>query len=218
MGVMTSPASDSLKEIHMRLDERVRAMDEPRWLASRYAAEADRTALIVLYAFYYELARVRVAVTDQTMGQIRFQWWRDALNEIEEGQIRQHDVVLAIADQISGGRLQVPTLLALIERHEAAFLEQDRSLEPEDLLISVAARCLDPAAALEAPLADIALEWAALRRSDARAHLLPRQKIAARIRPALAHLRLRHLWQQNPNPSALKTRLSVLMAMLTGQV
>ena len=66
MGVMTSPASDSLKEIHMRLDERVRAMDEPRWLASRYAAEADRTALIVLYAFYYELARVRVAVTDQT--------------------------------------------------------------------------------------------------------------------------------------------------------
>ena len=53
----------------MRLDERVRAMDEPRWLASRYAAEADRTGLIVLYAFYYELARVRVAVTDQTMGQ-----------------------------------------------------------------------------------------------------------------------------------------------------
>lgn len=218
MGVMTSPASDSLKEIHIRLNHRVRAMDEPRWLASRYAPQAGRAALIVLYAFYYELARVRVAVTDQTMGQIRFQWWRDALAEIEAGQTRQHDVVLAVADQVGGARLQVPELMTLIERHENAFLEHDRSLEPEDLLILVAARCLDPAAALSEQSADIALEWAALRRSDVRTHLHPQQKIAANIRPALAHLRLRHLWQRNPNPSALKTRLSVLMAMLTGRV
>jgi hypothetical protein len=218
MGVMTSPASDSLKEIHMRLDERVRAIDEPRWLASRYAPETGRTALIVLYAFYYELARVRVAVTDQTMGQIRFQWWRDALNEIEHGQIRQHDVVLAISDQDAGARLNVSTLMPLIERHETAFLEQDRSLEPEDLLISVAALCLDPVAALGEPLANIALEWAALRRSDVGTDMLPQQKIAASLRPALAHLRLRKLWRGNPNPSALSTRLSVLMAMLTGRV
>ena len=64
MGFMTSPASDSLKEIVARLDQRIQTVDEERWLSSRYAPEEARNALIILYAFYYELARVRVVVTD----------------------------------------------------------------------------------------------------------------------------------------------------------
>ena len=82
MGSMTSPASVSLKEIVAHLDQRIQTVDEERWLSSRYAPDEARQALIILYAFYYELARVRVVVTDQTMGQIRYQWWRDALEEL----------------------------------------------------------------------------------------------------------------------------------------
>ena len=218
MGVMTSPASDSLKEIHIRLDQRVRSIDEPRWLSSRYAGQADRTSLIVLYAFYYELARVRVAVTDQTMGQIRFQWWREALDEIGAGKVRQHDVVLALADQIQRERLRVTDLSSLVGRHEAAFLAQDRSLEPEDLLLSIAARCLDVEAAFDESIGSLAMEWAAMRRSETRSNLAARRKVTAALRPAVAHLRLRYLWQRNPQPSAFNVRLSVLMAMLTGRV
>ncbi|MEM9570787.1 MAG: squalene/phytoene synthase family protein [Pseudomonadota bacterium] len=215
---MTSPASDSLKEIHIRLDQRVRSMDEPRWLSSRYAGLADRTTLIVLYAYYYELARVRIAVTDQTMGQIRFQWWRDALDELGAGKIRQHDVVLALADQIERTRLRLPDLQRLVDRHEAAFLAQNRSEEPEDLLLSIAAGCLNSAWASDETLKTAAMEWAAMRRSETDTQLRPWQNVAANLRPAVAHLRLRHLWKRNPQPSALSVRLSVLMAMLTGRV
>lgn len=196
----------------------MRSTDEPRWLSSRYAGLADRTTLIVLYAFYYELARVRVAVTDQTMGQIRFQWWRDALAEIDAGKVRQHDVVLALADQIERARLGVPDLQRLIDRHQAAFLAQSRSDEPEDLLLSIAVKCLDADGGLDEALETAAMEWAALRRAETDRQLRPRQNVAAILRPAVAHLRLRHLWKRNPQPSALKVRLSVLMAMLTGRV
>lgn len=218
MGVMTSPASESLQEITVRLDQRIRTVDEARWLSSRYASEDDRVTLIILYAFYYELARIRLVVTDQTLGNIRFQWWRDALNELARGDVRQHDVVLALADQLARGRLSIADLMPLIDQHEAAFLESDRSLEPEAALVHVAVAALPGETPLDETLKTIAQEWAGLRRSEPVAALLPRLRVDTALRPAAGHFRLRHLWTRNPNPSALQKRASVLMAMLTGRV
>lgn len=218
MGVMTSPASDSLKEITVRLDQRIHAVDEARWLSSRYAVAEDRVTLITLYAFYYELARVRLAVTDQTLGNIRFQWWRDALEELGRGEVRQHDVVLALADQLGRGRLSIAELLPLIDQHEQAFLANDRSSEPEGGLVVVAAAVLSDAALNEDTLQKIAKEWASLRRSDVVERSLPRLRVVAALRPAVGHFRLRHLWARKSDPSALQKRAVVLMAMLIGRV
>ena len=218
MGVMTSPASDSLKEIAVRLDQRIHSVDEARWLSSRYASEGDRVTLISLYAFSYELARIRLAVSDQTLGSIRFQWWRDALSELACGEVRQHDVVLALADQLARDRLSIADLLPLIDQHEAAFLENDRSLEPEAVLVQVAARVLSGETPVDEALKSIAQEWAGLRRSEPVRALLPRLRVDTALRPAVGHFRLRHLWARNPNPSALQKRASVLTAMLTGRV
>ena len=218
MGVMTSPASDSLKEIAVRLDQRIRTVDEARWLSSRYASEGDRVTLISLYAYYYELARIRLAVTDQTLGNIRFQWWRDALNELARGDVRRHDVVLALANQLARDRLSIADLMPLIDHHEAAFLENDRSLEPEAVLVQVAVRVLSGETPVDGALKMIAQEWAGLRRSEPVDALLPRLRVDNALGPAVGHFRLRHLWARNPNPSALQKRASVLMAMLTGRV
>lgn len=218
MGVMTSPASDSMQEIIVRLDQRIQAVDEARWLSSRYAAADNRMSLIVLYAFYYELARVRLAVSDQTLGNIRFQWWRDAFADLAVGETRQHDVVFAVADQIECGHLKVANLISLIDAHEVAFLANDRSLEPEAALIHVAAGICSKTDHIDGAVEKIAAEWAALRRGDPNDALQPKLQIAAAIRPAIGHFRLRHLWARNPNPSALHKRASVLMAMLTGRV
>ncbi|MEM9179058.1 MAG: squalene/phytoene synthase family protein [Pseudomonadota bacterium] len=215
---MTSPASDSLKEIHLRLDARIRSVDEPRWLSSRYADHDARTTLIILYAFYYELARVRLVVTDQTMGNIRFQWWRDALEELAAGKVRQHDVVLALAEELQKARLYTADLLSMIDQHEAAYLANDRSLEPEDQLIQIAAKVCDPEKKLDDKLAALALEWAACRRGEGDAELSARLAVASRIRPAVVHLRLRHAWAGEAEPSALEIRASILLAMLTGRV
>lgn len=218
MGVMTRPASESLKEIHLRLDARVQSVDEPRWLSSRYAAEADRKTLITLYAFYYELARVRRVVTDETMGNIRFQWWRDALDELGQDKVRQHDVVLALVEEVAQKRLQLADLTPLIDQHEAAYLAYDRSQEPEDRLFQVAAKICDRATSLNYALLAVALDWAACRRGEGTTQDRKRRVIPSRIRPAAAHFRLRHLWARKTEPSALQLRLSILLAMLTGRV
>lgn len=215
---MTSPASDSLSVICERLDARVRRVDEERWLSSRYAPTEERRTLIVLYAFYYELARVRVSVTDQTMGQIRFQWWRDALAELAEGKQRQHDVVTALAVEIEAARLSLDRLLSLIARFETAFLASDRALEPEDELAKIAINILGDGDAENAFDAHIAVEWACLRRGEDVAKPLPRTRVASKVRPALAHLRLRHVWIGRGTLGRLQARLSILMAVLTGEI
>ena len=217
MGSMTSPASASLKEILTRLDQRIQRVDEERWLSSRYAKESDREVLIVLYAFYFELARVRVAVTDATLGQIRFHWWRDALAELEEGNIRQHDVVLAIEAILLRGSICMDDLLPLIDAHESAFQTDNRSQEPEDQLAVLAARALGGQGETD-EIEQVALEWAALRRGDTAEADTQKVQLESKIRPALAHLRLRHTWQRGEMPGALSRRICVLIAVLTGSV
>ncbi|MEO1554181.1 MAG: squalene/phytoene synthase family protein [Pseudomonadota bacterium] len=215
---MTSPASESLKEIHLRLDARIQSVDEPRWLSSRYAAPTKRITLIILYAFYYELARVRLVVTDETMGNIRFQWWRDALDELAEGKTRQHDVVLALAEEIEQAHLHVADLLPLIDQYEAAFLNHDRDAEPEDRLLLIAAKILDPEAELSPALKTLALDWAKLRRGNGVQDFASFQHVSTKFRPASAHFRVRRIWARKREPSALEMRMSILMAMITGRV
>ncbi len=218
MGSMTSPASDLLKEIVARLDERIRRVDEERWLSSRYADASQRAALITLYAFYYELARVRIAVSEQTMGQIRFQWWRDALEELTKGEPREHDVVLALADQIQQDAYKIDPLQDLVTQHEAAFLAQDRSLEPEAPLAAIASRALVPAHSYGEVIRSIAPGWAKLRRGEP-ANIEPvAESVPSGLRPALAHYRLRRAWSASRQPGRLGKRVSILLAMVTGAI
>ena len=54
-----------------------------------------------MFAFNYEIAKTREVVTEQTIGLIRLQWWRDAIAEIYAGkEARQHEVVMPLASAI----------------------------------------------------------------------------------------------------------------------
>ena len=76
----------------------VRARDGDRWLAAQYAPEKERSALIALYAFHCELRKIPGAVSEPPLGEIRLQWWREALQEIRDGKApRAHPVVEAMA-------------------------------------------------------------------------------------------------------------------------
>ena len=65
-------AADHLMQI-------VRTGDPERYLSVLYAPRDRRDALLSLYAFNIEVARVRDAVREPLPGEIRLQWWRDAL-------------------------------------------------------------------------------------------------------------------------------------------
>ena len=80
----------------------VRRWDYDRYLAGLFAPAAARERLFALYAFNHEIAKVRETVREPMLGQIRLQWWREAIAGIYEGKIRKHPVVEALASAIGG--------------------------------------------------------------------------------------------------------------------
>lgn len=219
MGSMSNETSPLSKRQWKAIDARVKRVDEDRWISSRFAPEIYRNALIALYALAYELARVRLAVTEETLGAIRFQWWRDALTEIaEEKPPRAHDVCLAIYEEVACQRLKVGALQKLVDGYEAAFDAGDRSREPEAWLAAVAASVLAGAHGWGTEIQQVAPAYAATRRSDTKAfgpHVAPAPKP---IRPAIAHFRLRKFYCDGRNPNPITKRLCIMKAMNTGEV
>jgi phytoene synthase len=76
----------------------LRRHDAERWRTTLFAKGEARAGLVALYAFNVEIARVRETVSEAILGQIRLQWWREALAEIAAGgAVRKHPVVAALA-------------------------------------------------------------------------------------------------------------------------
>ncbi len=79
----------------------VRRHDRDRFQTVLFAPAARREALFALYAFNYEIARVRESVTEPMLGQIRLQWWRENIAAaFEGGPARHHPVVEALTGSI----------------------------------------------------------------------------------------------------------------------
>ena len=157
-------------------------------------------------------------VSDETRGQIRFQWWRDVLGELAEGQVREHDLAQALAEEVKAGTLVVPQLTLLIDQQEAAFLANDRALEPEGELAVMAGDICNPGHVIADQIRDIAPIWAKLRRGEAHEAAQVPLRIPAAARAGLAHFRLRHAWAGGKALGPVQTRLSILLATITGKV
>ena len=102
----------------------VRAHDPERYVTALFAADQDRAALHALYAFNLELARIASLVSEPLLGQVRLQWWREAIQGIYESTPRHHEVVLALAAAIQERSLPRAAFETMIAGREA-------ELEPE---------------------------------------------------------------------------------------
>lgn len=90
----------------------VRAADYPSWASAQFAPMEARPHLIALRAFDIELARVRDLVSEPMVGEIRLQWWRDA---VEKPAQADHPVLNALEGAISYGRLPREALTGLVD-------------------------------------------------------------------------------------------------------
>ena len=81
----------------------VRAADKDRFLSALFAPAEHRNALLALYAFNLEIARVREVAREALAGEIRLQWWSDAV----EGRGEGHPVAAALLETVA--RYQLPT-------------------------------------------------------------------------------------------------------------
>ncbi|MCC6948941.1 MAG: phytoene/squalene synthase family protein [Bradyrhizobiaceae bacterium] len=93
----------------------VREVDRDRYLASLFVPETDRRHLFALYAFNAEIASVRERVREPMAGEIRLQWWRDALAGRAAGEAGGSPVAAALLDTIEQRRLPRADLERLIE-------------------------------------------------------------------------------------------------------
>ncbi|MBV8851141.1 MAG: squalene/phytoene synthase family protein [Methylobacteriaceae bacterium] len=93
----------------------VHAHDRDRWLATLFAPAETRPHLHALYAFNVEIARIRDVVSDPMPGEIRMQWWTDALEDAARGDVRAHPVADAFLDTVAKHELLRTDFAALIE-------------------------------------------------------------------------------------------------------
>jgi phytoene synthase len=79
--------------LHDDVKARLKAADPDRVRAAMFADPEARAKLLLLYAFHLELAKIPELVSEPMIGQIRYQWWREAIAEIyETDSVRKHEI------------------------------------------------------------------------------------------------------------------------------
>jgi len=133
----------------------VRRHDRDRYQTALFAPVARRDALFALYAFNYEIARVRETVTQPTLGRIRLEWWRENIAAAYgTAPARHHPVVEPLTDVIRKYRLTRQHFERLIDARTEDFVDDP----PSDLAALEAY-----AEGTSARLLDLALEVLGVR-------------------------------------------------------
>ncbi|HEV2300044.1 MAG TPA: squalene/phytoene synthase family protein [Stellaceae bacterium] len=98
----------------------VRRHDRDRYQTALFAPSAEREALLAIYAFNYEIARVRELVSEPMLGRIRLEWWRENISDaFGAGPVRRHRVVEALAETVRRRPMSRAHFEALIAAREA---------------------------------------------------------------------------------------------------
>ncbi len=114
-----------MQDAYAHCETLVRAADKDRYLAGLFAPATARPHLYALYAFAGEVARVSDAAREPLPGEIRLQWWRDALAGEARGEASANPVAAALMDTVMQRRLPTEPLLALIDAHAFDLYDDD---------------------------------------------------------------------------------------------
>jgi 15-cis-phytoene synthase len=125
------PAAEAAATRADYIAELVRSGDEDRYWAALLMPPPTRDHLLALYALNIELARIGEQAREPQLGEIRLQWWRDALAAGQTGSTG-HPVADAMAAARAAHDLPEAVLAAMID---ARALDVHReSLASEDEL------------------------------------------------------------------------------------
>ena len=107
------------QEHYVQCEELLRARDRDLWLACLFAPQAARPHIHALYAFAQETADVSGKVTQPLLGEMRLQWWLDALEaDAAQGEgVRANPVADALIDTIERFSLPRSEFVALAQAH-----------------------------------------------------------------------------------------------------
>ena len=106
-------------EAYAHCEALTREADHDRWLAGLYAPEAARKHLYALAAFHVDISRLRGVVRQPMAGEIRLQWWREALEGQRAGEAKANPLAEALLDTIEKFRLPRRAFANKIAAHMA---------------------------------------------------------------------------------------------------
>jgi len=92
-----------------------RSGDPDRSLAASFAPREARADLFALIAFNVELARIAELVSEPSLGVIRLQWWREAIERAVKGEATGYPVADAIGEALRQRKLSGARIDALID-------------------------------------------------------------------------------------------------------
>lgn len=102
----------------------LRSLDREHYYASLILPGRARPQVQAIWAFAAELAAVRARVSEPAAGEIRLQWWLDALAGTEHGSVRANPVADALLDTIETSSLDPGALARLIEAHRSGLHDE----------------------------------------------------------------------------------------------
>jgi len=140
----------------------VRQNDHDRYLTALYAPADVRRDLFALYAFNHEVAKIRQAVSEPMLGEIRLQWWREAIDGIFAGAPRRHDVILPLTKTIERHDLGSENFRAILDgRTQDIYDESPSDMAALDHYLALTAgnlTCLAVRIAGQKDIDDLAME------------------------------------------------------------
>jgi phytoene synthase len=92
----------------------LREADKDRYFATLLLQPGAREAVQALYAFSADVASIRDRAREPAAGEIRLQWWVDALHGEGHGNVRQNPLAGALLDAIGAYNLPPGPLLRLL--------------------------------------------------------------------------------------------------------
>ncbi len=101
-----------------------REQDPDRYLSALFAPASARDALFALYAFNAELARIADEVSEPALGEIRLQWWREAMELATAGQATGNPVTDSLGAELSAREMPPSRLDPLIDARRFDVLER----------------------------------------------------------------------------------------------
>jgi 15-cis-phytoene synthase len=125
-----------------RLDEEttaalVRERDRDRYWSALFAEGPNRPGLLALYAFNAELDHILTLVSEPMAGQIRLQWWRDAVDLATPGSRTGNPVADALSAAIIQHNLPKDRLLGMVDARVPAMFDDP---PPDDIALKVSLR------------------------------------------------------------------------------
>lgn len=203
----------------------VRLNDKDRFLASLFAPAEQRVFLLALYAFDIEIARVRSLVHEPLAGNIRLQWWHEAMAGLRPEEADAHPVLTALmyaVDVAAGGDRKL--LTRAVEARQAELFGEPLPEAATSILRMAVTFLGADSEALSDIVEDAGRAMTAVRepRDETQARAAYEAfrerypKVPPRARPAFLHLATVPLWLAQAAPAQWRRQVALMRAVWFG--